>query len=94
MEPLSNYGVSSNLYGNASGGTNVPIALQNVANPDLTWETTEQLNSGFDFVSTNNFVSGSLDVYNKKTKDLLQRSNIPTSSGFQSILVNKGEIKK
>ncbi len=90
---LSNYGVSSNLYGNASGGTNVPIALQNVANPDLTWETTEQLNSGFDFVSTNDFVSGSLDIYTKTTKDLLQRSNIPTSSGFQSILVNKGEIK-
>ena len=90
---LSNYGVSSNLYGNASGGTNVPIALQNVANPDLTWETTEQFNYGYDFVSTNNFVSGSLDVYTKKTKDLLQRSNIPTSSGFQSILVNKGEIK-
>ena len=59
---LSNYGVSSNLYGNASGGTNVPIALQNVANPDLTWETTEQVNYGYDFVSTNNFVSGSLDV--------------------------------
>ena len=54
---FSNYGVSSNLYGNASGGTNVPIALQNVANPDLTWETTEQLNSGYDFVSNNNFVS-------------------------------------
>ena len=90
---LSNYGVSSNLYGNASGGTNVPIALQNVANPDLTWETTEQLNSGFDFVSSNDFVSGSLDIYTKTTKDLLQRSNIPTSSGFQSILVNKGEIK-
>ena len=90
---LSNYGVSSNLYGNASGGTNVPIALQNVANPDLTWETTEQVNYGYDFVSTNNFVSGSLDVYTKTTKDLLQRSSIPTSSGFESILVNKGEIK-
>ena len=90
---LSNYGVSSNLYGNASGGTNVPIALQNVANPDLTWETTEQINSGFDFVSSNDFVSGSLDIYTKTTKDLLQRSSIPTSSGFQSILVNKGEIK-
>ena len=67
--------------------------MQNVANPDLTWETTEQLNSGFDFVSTNDFVSGSLDIYTKTTKDLLQRFNIPTSSGFQSILVNKGEIK-
>ncbi len=46
---LSNYGVLNNLYGNSSGGTNVPIALRNLANPDLTWETTEQVNFGLDF---------------------------------------------
>jgi TonB-linked SusC/RagA family outer membrane protein len=89
---LSNYGASPNLYGNASGGTNVPIALQNVANPDLTWETTEQLNFGADFATKNQKITGTLDVYEKTTKDLLQRASIPTSSGFQSILVNKGEI--
>ena len=89
---LSNYGASANLYGNADGGTNVPIALQNVANPDLTWETTEQLNFGADFATKNQKITGTLDVYEKTTKDLLQRASIPTSSGFQSILVNKGEI--
>ena len=89
---LSNYGASANLYGNADGGTNVPIALQNVANPDLTWETTEQLNFGADFATKNQKITGTVDVYEKTTKDLLQRASIPTSSGFQSILVNKGEI--
>ncbi len=89
---LSNYGVSPNLYGNPDGGTNVPIALQNVANPDLTWETTEQINVGADFTTTNGKVSGTIDVYEKTTKDLLQNVNIPTSSGFSNILVNRGEI--
>ncbi len=89
---LSNYGASANLYGNADGGTNVPIALQNIANPDLTWETTEQLNFGADFSTKNQKITGTFDVYEKTTKDLLQRASIPTSSGFQSILVNKGEI--
>ncbi len=89
---LSNYGASANLYGNADGGTNVPIALQNVANPDLTWETTEQLNFGADFATNNQKITGTFDVYEKTTKDLLQSASIPTSSGFQSILVNKGEI--
>ena len=89
---LSNYGVSPNLYGNPDGGTNVPIALQNVANPDLTWETTEQLNVGADLTTTNGKVSGTIDVYDKTTKDLLQNVNIPTSSGFSNILVNRGEI--
>ena len=88
---LSNYGVSPNLYGNPDGGTNVPIALQNVANPDLTWETTEQLNVGADFTTTNGKVSGTIDIYDKTTKDLLQNVNIPTSSGFSNILVNRGE---
>ena len=89
---LSNYGVSPNLYGNADGGTNVPIALQNIANPDLTWETTEQLNFGADFTTTNGKINGTIDLYEKRTKDLLQNVNIPTSSGFSNILVNQGEI--
>ena len=89
---LSNYGVSPNLYGNPDGGTNVPIALQNIANPDLTWETTEQLNFGTDFTTTNGKISGTIDIYEKTTKDLLQNVNIPTSSGFSNILVNRGEI--
>ena len=88
---MSNYGVS-NLYGNADGGTNVPIALQNLANPDLTWETTEQSNLGVDFSTLNGFISGNIDVYDKTTKDLLQNSEIPPSSGFTRILVNKGSI--
>ncbi|MDA8859165.1 SusC/RagA family TonB-linked outer membrane protein, partial [Flavobacteriaceae bacterium] len=88
---LSNYGVS-NLYGNADGGTNVPIALQNLSNPDLTWETTEQTNFGVDFTTLNGVISGNIDVYDKLTKDLLQNSEIPPSSGFTRILVNKGSI--
>jgi TonB-linked SusC/RagA family outer membrane protein len=88
---LSNYGVS-NLYGNADGGTNVPIALQNLSNPDLTWETTEQSNFGVDFTTLNGVVSGNIDIYDKMTKDLLQNSEIPPSSGFTRILVNKGSV--
>ncbi|MDG1394683.1 MAG: TonB-dependent receptor [Flavobacteriaceae bacterium] len=89
---LSNYGVSDNLYGNAEGGTNIPIGLLNLSNPDLTWETTEQLNFGLDFSTLNDVVSGTIDIYDKTTKDLLQNSNIPASSGFSNILVNKGAI--
>ena len=37
-------------------------------------------------------VSGTIDIYDKTTKDLLQNVNIPTSSGFSNILVNRGEI--
>lgn len=89
---LSNYGVNGNLYGTPENGTSVPLVLNNIANPDLTWETTEQINFGIDFSSKNEVISGTLDFYDKTTKDLLQNSPIPTSSGFSNILINRGEI--
>lgn len=89
---ISDYGVNGGLYGAPSGGTTVPLSLNNIANPDLKWEITEQLNLGMDFATKNSRFSGSIDVYDKKTKDLLVSSNIPTSSGFSSLLLNKGGI--
>jgi TonB-linked SusC/RagA family outer membrane protein len=89
---LSDYGISGNLYGTPGNGTSIPLTLNNIANPNLTWETTEQLNFGVDFMTKNGVLSGNVDVYEKTTKDLLQSSPIPTSSGFQNILVNRGSI--
>lgn len=89
---ISNYGVNGSLYGTATGGTSVAIVLNNIANPNLSWETTEQLNFGLDFTTKNDRVSGSIDIYDKSTKDLLQASTIPTSSGFQQLQVNRGTI--
>jgi TonB-linked SusC/RagA family outer membrane protein len=89
---LSDYGINGQLYGTPGNGTSVPLSLNNVANPNLTWETTEQLNFGLDFATKNDRVSGSVDLYDKTTKDLLQSAPIPTSSGFRSILINRGTI--
>ena len=89
---LSDYGINGQLYGTPGNGISVPLSLNNVANPNLTWETTEQLNFGLDFATKNDRVSGSVDLYDKTTKDLLQSAPIPTSSGFRSILINRGTI--
>lgn len=90
---LSNYGINANvLYGTPTNGVSVPVVLNNIANPDLTWETTEQLNLGLDFGFYNNRLSGSVDWYDKTTKDLLQNVPIPTSSGFSNLLINRGTI--
>jgi len=89
---LSDYGINGQLYGTPGNGTSVVLSLNNIANPQLTWETTEQLNVGVDFETKNNRISGSVDMYDKTTKDLLQNSPIPTSSGFANILINRGSI--
>jgi len=59
-----------------------------IANSDLTWETTQQLNVGVDFGLFNNRVSGSIDIYNKKTKDLLFFEPVPLQTGFSGRWVN------
>ena len=64
-----------------------------IANPNLKWETTEQVDAGVDFAILNNRVSGSLAWYNKNTTDMLLSLPVPTSSGFRSQLVNIGGMK-
>ena len=90
---LSNYGInSSTLYGTPNNGTSVPLILNNIANATLTWETTEQSNIGVDFSLADGIVTGTVDAYDKTTKDLLVSSNIAPSTGFSNLLVNRGEL--
>lgn len=91
-ETVSDYGPNGQLYGTPNNGTSIPFFINNVANPDLTWETTEQLNFGLDFATKNNRISGTIDVYDKTTKDLLLTANLPLSSGFGSLRVNRGNL--
>jgi TonB-linked SusC/RagA family outer membrane protein len=90
---ISNYNFGNGvLYGTPDNGLTIPIILNNIANPNLKWETTEQLNFGIDFAFYNERISGTVDFYDKTTKDLLQNLPIPTSTGYSNILINKGNI--
>ena len=90
---LSNYGASPDLYATSGNGTTVPLILSNIANPNLKWEQTVQKNLGVDFGFNNGKISGTIDLYEKTTEDLLQQSPIPTSSGFSTILINRGSLQ-
>ncbi len=69
------------------------IIPQRIANPDLKWETTEQVNIGLDWSILNGRISGTVDYFSKNSKDLLFNLPLPRASGFQSILTNVGEVK-
>nr|WP_293842687.1 SusC/RagA family TonB-linked outer membrane protein [uncultured Arsenicibacter sp.] len=61
-------------YGIQTGGTNISGGgLNSVAfpNADLKWESATQINGGIDFAIAGNRISGSIDVYNKSTENLL-----------------------
>ncbi|RDC65375.1 SusC/RagA family TonB-linked outer membrane protein [Adhaeribacter pallidiroseus] len=64
-----------------------------LVNPDLRWETTATTNVGLDFGFINNRVSGSVEVYQQNTFDLLMPRNLPFTSGYGSVLQNVGKSK-
>ncbi|MGX5818006.1 SusC/RagA family TonB-linked outer membrane protein [Chitinophaga lutea] len=66
-------GAAQEQYALGAGGA---AGLANVANPDLKWERSSQLNIGLDFSLMNARVFGSVDYFYKKTTDLL--FNFPT----------------
>jgi len=51
-------------------------------NPDLTWETTTTYNLGFDFGFLKNRITGNIDVYDKKTTNLLADVAVAPGSNF------------
>ena len=63
-----------------------------MANPDLTWETSEQLDFGIDARFLSNRLSFGLDWYRKVTKDLLVNISPLPELGFKSATVNSGEV--
>ncbi|KRD11592.1 SusC/RagA family TonB-linked outer membrane protein [Flavobacterium sp. Root901] len=62
-----------------------------LANRDLKWETSEQLDLGFDAVLFNNFTL-TFDYYDKKTKDWLVLASIPTYAGATAPYINGGDV--
>lgn len=71
-----------------------PTAIPaNVPNPDVTWETSEQLNIGIDARFFNSKLGLSFDWYNKMTKDWLVQAPILGTAGAGAPMVNGGDIK-
>ncbi|WP_299754146.1 TonB-dependent receptor [uncultured Pontibacter sp.] len=66
------------------------IALTQIPNPDLKWESTSQFNVGADIGFLNNRINLALDYYIKKTDDLLFSRPVATQNGFASYQSNIG----
>jgi TonB-linked SusC/RagA family outer membrane protein len=64
-----------------------------IGNPDLKWETSTSSNIGLDFSLWRGRVSGSLELYQTNTTDLLLSDQLPTSIGFSAVTRNVGETR-
>jgi len=68
--------------------------IAEIKDPNLKWETTEEIDLGIDFEAINGHISGVIDFYNKKTLGAL--FNIPLPGGLgdnnNSMLTNAADI--
>ncbi len=90
--PSSNYGWRSlatyrNKYMGLPGG-----AISTVADAGLSWETSYTSNIALEFGLLDQRITGTLEVYNRDSRNLLQDVPISRVTGFYSTLQNIGEI--
>jgi len=79
---------SSSLVGGVYGRVSSP------PNPNLRWEKTTTINIGADFSLLKNRLSGSIDVYKKRSVDLLaNQMGVPTEGfGYSTLTFNNGSM--
>ena len=80
------------IFGDGVSGS-MRQELASLANNDLKWERTSGFNFGLDFALFGSRLTGNIEFYTTKTKDLLYDVAIPSITGFTSIRSNVGEIQ-
>ncbi len=71
----------------------IGIGISSPGNPNLTWETSDQLNIGLDLTLFGGRLDMILDYYNNETSSLILSRNLVASSGFTGFLTNIGSMR-
>lgn len=69
------------------------LVASRLATPQLSWETNLNFNIGLDFGFWNNRLTGTVEFFERRSKDLLFSKNLVPSTGFSSTSQNIGAIK-
>ncbi|MFN3754802.1 SusC/RagA family TonB-linked outer membrane protein [Flavobacterium sp.] len=69
-------------------GSNQPYQVD----PNLTWETMREFDFGLDFKVLNNKLSGSIDVYDRTSSDVILPVSLPSVLSPGEVTVNTGEV--
>ena len=89
----SGYKFGSDIATSVAGTPNVGAYANIVPNPDLTWETSEQLDFGFDARFLNSRLGLTFDWYKKTTKDWLIAGQQVAVDGTLPAAINGGDVK-
>ena len=89
---LLRYGRQGNFFYNGNFVPSYGPVSNN--NPDLSWETKDEVNVGLDFVAFNNKLSGTIDYFTRVTSGMILPINVPVPPNlFPTTLLNIGEVE-
>jgi len=91
LASLSSTGNNYPYQGNLT--SDVGYGINRAANPNLKWESTAQTDIGLDVGLLNGRLTVTFDYYVKTTEDLLLSRQLPTYTGFSSIIDNVGSVE-
>lgn len=80
------------FFGPSKGSGITGAISDNLPNPSISWETSEQFDLGIDARFFSNRLGVAFDYYTKKTKDWLVNAPIPAQLGARAPYINGGEI--
>jgi TonB-linked SusC/RagA family outer membrane protein len=72
---------------------NTGLALTQIENPNLKWETNYTLNIGIDYEILNQRISGSIEFFHRGVKDLLDYQTLPSNNAVGRVTANIGETR-
>ena len=89
---IQRFGRTGSFYYNGAYGPSYgPISNPN---PDLAWETKEEIDFGVDFALLDNRLTGTIDYYVRNTRDLILAVNVPVPPNlFGTTILNIGEVQ-
>lgn len=91
---LPRYTLGNNAAQYQLGNSFTSVYRPSAYDPNLKWETTRNINLALDFGLFDNRVTGSVDVFNRKTEDLLSVVPIALGTNFSNqLLTNVGNIE-
>ncbi len=67
-------------------------AFSSKGNPNITWETSTNINAGIEFAFFRHRLTGSVEVFKRKVTDMLFNITVPPSAGYSSYLDNVGSM--
>ena len=92
VDPTSTISTFTTISIPSNGHPTTGVIADILGNKDLKWESTYGSNIGIDFTILNNRITGTIETYNTRTKNLVLYRALPSATGYSQVVTNVGKV--